>query len=184
MAIDDWMRRRLLQTAQDCDLDSERTALKTMAAELNMDILDCAAALLRICRNDSVVQQNDAQQTIKKSSTGTFVSSVKMVRYRLEVGKKHLISKEEIKNILVQESGVDKKMIGSVEMSYLYTLVELPDGMPGDIFQHLKTVEIKQHKLHIKRIGNVQGKKRNMPLKRGRHRSPRMKNSHTAEASK
>ena len=52
-------------------------------------------------------------------------------------------------------------------MKDFYTLIELPDEMPQDIFQHLKSVEINQQKLDIKRI-----KKRNH-LKRGSHRSGR-----------
>jgi len=53
---------------------------------------------------------------------------------------------------LIEESGVDKNNINNINIQGDYTLVELPDEMPQDIFLHLKSVEIKQHKLDIKRV--------------------------------
>jgi DbpA RNA binding domain. len=75
-----------------------------------------------------------------------------MVRYRLDVGSKHQITSEELKNVLIAESGVDKNNISNINIQGDYTLVELPDEMPQDIFLHLKSVEIKQRKLDIKRV--------------------------------
>ena len=45
--------------------------------------------------------------------------------------------------------------------------------MPPDIFQHLKSVEINQHKLDIKRLKSRNNKKRgNNHLRRNRKREP------------
>jgi hypothetical protein len=82
-----------------------------------------------------------------------------MVRYRLDVGCKLQISPDELKKVLIEESGVDKNNINIIAIQEDYTLVELPDAMPQDIFLHLKSVEIKQHKLDIKRVKS-RGKKR------------------------
>ena len=47
--------------------------------------------------------------------------------------------------------------------------------MPPDIFQHLKSVEINQHKLDIKRVKMRNNKKRgNNQLRRGRKRDVNM----------
>lgn len=77
---------------------------------------------------------------------------IKMLRYRLNVGSKHQINAEELKKVLIEESGVDKNNINIITIQSDYTIVELPDEMPQDIFLHLKSVEIKQHKLDIKRV--------------------------------
>lgn len=85
-------------------------------------------------------------------------SGIKMVRYRLDVGGKHQVTLEELKKVLIEESGVDKNNI-NINIKGDYTLVELPDQMPQDIFLHLKTVEIKHYKLDIRRI-KARNKKR------------------------
>ncbi|NOT86440.1 MAG: hypothetical protein HOP02_17035 [Methylococcaceae bacterium] len=78
----------------------------------------------------------------------------KMVRYRLEIGHNHQVSIEEIKNVLIDESGVDRSQIGHLDIRSNYTLIDLPPGMPPDIFQLLQTVELKQQPLQIKRVNS------------------------------
>jgi coenzyme F420-reducing hydrogenase beta subunit len=111
-----------------------------------------------------------------KTSTSDDASAVialpgiKMVRYRLDVGSKHQVTSEELKKILIEESGVDKNNIKYINIQGDYTLVELPDEMPQDIFLHLKSVEIKQRKLDIKRV-KLRNKKRSNYGRRGRKRA-------------
>lgn len=95
---------------------------------------------------------------------------IKMVRYRLDVGSKHQVTSEELKKILIEESGVDKNNIKYINIQGDYTLVELPDEMPQDIFMHLKSVEIKQRKLDIKRVKS-RNKRRSNHVRRGRKRA-------------
>lgn len=95
---------------------------------------------------------------------------IKMVRYRLDVGSKHQVTSEELQKILIEESGVDKNNINNINIQGDYTLVELPDEMPQDIFLHLKSVEIKQHKLDIKRVKTRNKKRSNNYNRRGRRR--------------
>jgi hypothetical protein len=102
--------------------------------------------------NNSMVAESAVQPSIPVG--------FKMVRYRLSVGCKHQINSEQLKRVLVEESGVDKNNINIVTIQDDYTLVELPDEMPQDIFLHLKSVEIKQYKLDIKRV-KLRAKKRN-----------------------
>lgn len=101
---------------------------------------------------------------------------IKMVRYRLDVGCKHQITPEELKKVLIEESGVDKNNINNINIQGDYTLVELPDEMPPDIFQHLKAVEINQHKLDIKRIKARHKKRGNYRGRRGKPRTPQADN--------
>ena len=126
------------------DLKLHQEFITHLSAELGMSILDCAAAL-------SFLYQH--LHTVKKT-TGltTAIPKAKFVRYRLDVGQKHLVSLDEIKNVLVEVSGVDKMRIGRLDIRNHYTLVDLPDGMPADIFQLLSETELHQQKLKIKRI--------------------------------
>jgi hypothetical protein len=97
--------------------------------------------------------------------------TIKLVCYRLAVGHRHQIIAEELKKVLIEESGVDHKNIANIDIQDLYTLIELPDAMPPDIFQHLKSVEINGQKLDIRRVKNRRAQKRGNPCY-GRHRQP------------
>lgn len=107
---------------------------------------------------------------------------IKMVRYRLGVGCKHKVSSEELKKVLIEESGVDKNNIKIINIQGDYTLVELPDEMPPDIFLHLKMVEIKQQKLDIKRVKARSKKRGNNYNRRGRSRASRPGNGNSNQA--
>jgi hypothetical protein len=94
----------------------------------------------------------------------------KMVRYRLDVGCSHSVTLEELKQVLIEEAGVDKNNVNIISFQNEYTLVELPNEMPQDIFLHLKSVEINQHKLDIKRVKPRNKKRSNNRNRRGRQR--------------
>ncbi len=102
-------------------------------------------------------------------------SNIKMVRYRLNVGSKHQVTHEELRKVLIEESGVDKNNI-NINIQSDYTLVELPDEMPQELFLHLKSVEIKQCRLDIKRIKAGNKKRGNNYYRRGRSRTSQPEN--------
>lgn len=161
------LKNRLQQIVTNENLALQRSSIKTIAAELGIDSLDCASALLYLLQNNNNVPL--AEQNINSSLLAvTSQSSMKMVRYRLAVGNEHQITLEALKRVLIEESGVDKNNISNVNIQDSYTLIDLPDEMPLDIFQHLKLVEINQQKLDIRRV-----KARNKKRGNGHHRRGR-----------
>jgi len=167
------LKNRIQQILHNENLDTERAYISAITAELGIDSVTCAAALTYLT------------QTLENTSTPALLGDnktynqlpplgIKMVRYRLDVGIKHSVTLEQIKKVLIEESGVDKNHINNVNIQNLYTLIELPDEMPPDIFQHLKSVEINQHKLDIRRVKARTNKKRgNNHIRRGRKRDPK-----------
>ena len=81
-----------------------------------------------------------------------------MVRYRIEVGRVHEITVNIIKDVLVEETGVERNKIGYVDMFDHYTVLSLPPGMPVEILQVFKEVELSEKRLDIKRLSGA-GKK-------------------------
>jgi DbpA RNA binding domain len=77
---------------------------------------------------------------------------IKLQRYRLDIGKKQKLDLETLQAVLIEESGVDRNNIQNVSIRNDYTLLELPDEMPSDIFLHLKNISINGYKLNIKRL--------------------------------
>ncbi len=128
-------------------------------------------------------ENTDASQTLTVlAAQASIQPGIKMVRYRLAVGCKQQLTPEELKKVLIEESGVDKNNINIINIQGDYTLVELPDEMPQDIFMHLKMVEIKQHKLDIKRVKIRSKKRSNNYNRRGRSRTSRPGNTGSNQA--
>ncbi len=137
------------------DLNTHQETIKQLSGELQISILDCATALFLLHRSESLDLKTEIESPSenKKHADLPFVPiKQKCVRYRMEVGRIHKVLLEEIKTVLVDVSGVEYCRIGYLEIRNHYTLVDLPDGMPADIFQLLSDTEIQNQKLSLRRI--------------------------------
>jgi hypothetical protein len=152
------VKNRLQQILSVRNLNSQRAFIMAVASELEVDSLECAAALLYLL--EETENNNVTNKKLLPGYNKANTLPIKMVRYRLDIGSKHKLTLEMLAQVLVEESGVDKRNITNVDIRDCYTLIELPDAMPSDIFQHLKSVEINQQKLDIKRVRFRKHKKR------------------------
>ena len=179
------LKNRLQQILKSKNLDAQRILNSAIAAELEIDSLTCAAALVHLTQIIPPRAFLTDQKTGHQSSAKNSQPGIKMVRYRLDVGSKHQVTPEGLKKVLIEESGVDKNNISNINIQGLYTLIELPDDMPPDIFQHLKSVEINQHKLDIRRVKTRNQKKRgNHHIRRGRQHNPKSGNEVSDQANR
>jgi ATP-dependent RNA helicase DeaD len=71
------------------------------------------------------------------------------VRYRLEVGREHGVQPGNIVGAIANEAGIDSAHIGLIKIFDAYSTVDLPEGMPKDIFQHLRKAWVCGQKLSI-----------------------------------
>ena len=77
-------------------------------------------------------------------------------RFRLEVGKEHDVTAGNIVGAIANEAGLDSQYIGKVLIHEKYSTVDLPEGMPRDIFRALKKVWVSGRQLNISRMGGQQ----------------------------
>jgi len=154
-----FLKNQLQHILKNAHLDTQRNLVLAIASELGVSLLECAAALLYLTQNGNNLSAPVEPKAVSQPG-------IKMVRYRLDVGSQHQVTLEGLKKILVEESGVDKNNINNVNIRSGYTLIELPDAMPLDIFQHLKSVEINQHKLDIRRVKPRKNRRRGNPHSR------------------
>jgi ATP-dependent RNA helicase DeaD len=63
-------------------------------------------------------------------------------RYRIEVGHKHGVKPGNIVGAIANESGLDGDSIGHIEIRTEYSLVDLPVGMPREVFNDLVKVRV------------------------------------------
>ena len=147
------LKHRLQQIVTTEDLNEHRQLIQLASDELGIDILQCAAALLFDSQTQiqaRLVSAELTEQTVVIPPSKPH--AYRNVRYRLDVGNQHQVSQDQLLAILIEESGVDRQRITRIEIRDTYTLVDLPDGMPADIFQLLAEAQIGEHKLNIKRV--------------------------------
>jgi ATP-dependent RNA helicase DeaD len=72
-----------------------------------------------------------------------------MVRYRIEVGRNHGVMPRDIVGAIANEAGIEYDYIGYIGLEAEYSTVDLPEGMPKEIFQHLKRIRVRQQPLNI-----------------------------------
>lgn len=75
---------------------------------------------------------------------------VAMVRYRLGVGRKHEVQPKDVVGAIANEADIDSEFIGRIQLFDDFTLVDLPDGMPKEVFQRLQKVRIRQREIRIR----------------------------------
>jgi len=81
--------------------------------------------------------------------------AVNWVRYRIDVGRRHEASPGNIVGAIANEAGIDSQFIGQIKLHDDYSTVDLPEGMPQEVFRHLKQVRVRQQKLNIRRDDTV-----------------------------
>jgi len=92
-------------------------------------------------------------------------SDIKMDLYRIEVGNSHGVKPGNIVGAIANETGIDGDHIARINIEENYSTVELPAGMPKELFQELKKVRVAGQQLNISAmdsalIKKAKGKKR------------------------
>ncbi|MEQ8660767.1 MAG: DEAD/DEAH box helicase [Gammaproteobacteria bacterium] len=76
-----------------------------------------------------------------------------MERFRIEVGHRHGVMPGNIVGAIAGETGLDGRVIGRIDIRDDHSLVDLPEGMPKEIFQALKRAWVSGQQLQISRLG-------------------------------
>ena len=77
-----------------------------------------------------------------------------MERYRIEVGQRHGLKPGDVVGAISNETGLESRYIGEINIDYEYTLVDLPFGMPKNIFQVLKKTWVRSKKMAISKYAS------------------------------
>jgi ATP-dependent RNA helicase DeaD len=89
-----------------------------------------------------------------------------METYRIEVGAEHGIKPGNIVGAIANEGGIEGVRIGRVDIRENYSYVDLPEGMPRDIFAKLQKVRVVGRELHISRAAEKAPKPAHAALSR------------------
>ncbi len=77
-----------------------------------------------------------------------------MQRFRIEVGHDHNVKPGNIVGAIANEADIDSKYIGRINIFDDHSLVDLPEGMPKELFNALKKTRVMGQALSISQLGN------------------------------
>jgi len=123
--------------------------------EHDVPAVEIAAALAKMTIGDKPMLLSPDKNTGKARMKPLRDVGGSAERYRIEVGHVHGVKPGNIVGAIANESGLDGEHIGSIEIEAEYSLVDLPAGMPKDIFMDLKNVRICGQAMNISLHGQA-----------------------------
>ena len=76
-----------------------------------------------------------------------------MRTFRIAVGHEHGVKPGNIVGAIANEANIDSKFIGRIDIYDDYTVLDLPDSLPQDMMEHLKSVRVAGQALNIRADG-------------------------------
>ncbi|MCW8800005.1 MAG: helicase-related protein, partial [Desulfobacter sp.] len=168
-------KNKIVQTIGTEDLSAFTDLVETTAKEQDISISQVAAALAKMLQGntpflleetaDKPVVKKTAKKPEKKAKAPVAPKQKKtparlnpkkiaptekgMERYRIEVGYKHGLKPGDVVGAISNESGLESSFIGAINIDYDYSLVDLPFGMPKNVFNLLKRTWVRSQKMSI-----------------------------------
>lgn len=70
------------------------------------------------------------------------MSKSAMQRFRIEVGSEHGLQPKHIVGAIANEAGLESRYIGQIKIFEDFSTVTLPEGMPKELYQHLRQIKV------------------------------------------
>ncbi|MGB0938462.1 MAG: DEAD/DEAH box helicase [Colwellia sp.] len=94
-------------------------------------------------------QGNRGQRDERPRKSKVSRNDVDWQTYRLEVGKEHGARPGDIVGAIANEISLDSSYIGAINLHDKHSFVQLPKGIPADLFKQLKGVRVRRQPLAI-----------------------------------
>ncbi|HEY5851609.1 MAG TPA: DEAD/DEAH box helicase [Lysobacter sp.] len=82
---------------------------------------------------------------------------VGMETFRIEVGHSHGVKPGNIVGAIANEAELESRFIGRIDIRDDFSLIDLPEGMPREVMDHLKRVRVAGQQLRIARADEAGG---------------------------
>ena len=86
-----------------------------------------------------------------RDSEKSTASDIPMETFRIEVGHDHQVKPGNIVGAIANEADIESRYIGRIDIRDDHSLIDLPAGMPAEVFNDLKTVWVSGQQLRISR---------------------------------
>ncbi len=167
----DRFKQQITATLDTRDLDAARQLVDDYQREFGVPVVDIAAALALLAQSDSRGQSANSTAATKEPTPKEAhrereqrerparaptpqrdtAPGKGMERFRIEVGHNHGVKPGNIVGAIANEADIDSEHIGRIVIHDDYSTVDLPEGMPPEIFDHLRGVWVSGQRLGIAR---------------------------------
>lgn len=168
-------KQRITDTLGSGELEFMQSILEQYELEHNVPALEMAAALAKLALGDQELllptkknersgkraEQSRSDETprdgrsAKPKSRQNAKPPEGMERFRIEVGHDDAVQPGNIVGAIANEAGVDAEHIGRIDIRDNHSFVDLPLGMPKDIFKDLKKAWVCEKQLNISRVNDA-----------------------------
>ncbi len=97
-------------------------------------------------------RSNETESPRRSKQDHSENNDVDMETYRIAVGHNHHVQPGDIVGAIANEADIDSAFIGRIKLFDDHSTVDLPTGMPKELFQHLKKVRVRNEPLGIERM--------------------------------
>ena len=165
--------QQLSETIESQELGFFETIISNYQQEHEADPLEVAAALAYLVQKTRPLkpvkhvqelpakgEKTDKKERLsqRRSKKTTTMHDVEpgMQTYRIEVGRVHGAEIKNIVGAIANEAGIESKHIGRISLQDDHSTVDLPEGMPNDLFQQLRKVWVCNKQLDISLMNGSQ----------------------------
>ncbi len=175
-------KQKITDTLAGGDLAFVHSILEQYQHEHDVPALDIAAALAKISLGERPLLMKPEKKGSERPVTESGKRSARAERvkrgergeprrqkprpaaradaeqFRLEVGSAHGVLPSNIVGAIANEAGLDAQHIGHIDIQAEFSTVELPTGMPKEVFRDLRKVWVCGRQLQISRLNETPDK--------------------------
>jgi len=169
-------KQSITDTLAGGELDFVQGLLEQYRLEHDVPAIEIAAALAKMSIGDRPLllkkekpTKSRPEKKQSRNEPGSRKPKAKarpekgMERFRIEVGYDHDVKPGNIVGAIANESGLDSQHIGHIDIHTDHSFVDLPKGMPKEIFQDLRKAWVCGQRLNLSPVEERRRKKRARP---------------------
>jgi len=190
-------KQRILDTIDTQELSVCHDLVQSYVQEHDTDPLLIAAALVKMVQGDEPLlltdkpernkrernDRHDGEKDFRAESSRTpkeinyhakplkDFPDIQMRRYRLDVGYQNDVKPGNIVGAIANEAEIDSCYIGNIDLYDDFSLIDLPDVMPRELFKILKKARVGGRPLNIRAFKEEQEKSKNQAPPQTRSRA-------------
>ena len=92
--------------------------------------------------------KSSSNRSTKDRSAGTKSSNPSATRIHINIGKTKGVSPRHILSAIIEETGIDKKLVGTIDVYDKFTFVEVPKDYKDDVLERMNGARIKGTKIN------------------------------------
>lgn len=160
-------REKTIAVLEQDDLEFFRGFVRELIESNQLDPVDVAAALAKMVQGDQPLlikdrpaperververyrEEDGAEGRRSRKRPDTDAIDLNLDTYRVEVGRGDGVRPGDLVGAIANEGGIDSQYIGHIKIHDDYCTIDLPSGMPKEVFRGLQKLHVCQKPLNI-----------------------------------